>query len=127
MPSYTYDLTTDVGKVRRDIADLVDAGTAHFTDEEVQSFVDEGGSVKAGSGLALLAWAAELGRGDESVNAGSWSGDRRDVCGKMRTLAKEYLELAGFRGAARPPTFLTTPVDWTPQVAAAREVQEASE
>jgi len=120
--SATYDLTTDVGKVRRDIADR-DIATAHFTDAELQSFVDEGGSVKAGAGLALIAWAAELGRGDEMVDVGNWKGDRRDVCAKMMKLANVYFEMVGYRPGVTP-TLLSANMDWTPAVAVERELQE---
>lgn len=119
----TYDLTTNIGKVRRDIGDT-DLANAKWTDAELQSFIDEGGSAKAGAGLALMAWAAELGRGDEVVDAGSWKGDRRDVCAKMLSIAKQYLTLAGYSGGGRKPSFRTARVDWTPEVAAEREVQE---
>ena len=121
--AFTYDLTTDTGKVRRDIGDTV-AASAQFTDEEIDSFVSEGGSVKAAAGLALMAWAAALAREDELSKTGSWQGDRRDVAGKMRALAKEYLELAAYKPAAKRPTFRSVPVDWTAQVQAARELQE---
>ncbi len=124
MPSYSYILRTNVGKVRRDIGDTDIPDNAHFSDEELQSFFDEGGSVKAGAGLALLAWAAELARGDEMVDAGSWRGDTRDVAEKMRKLAKEYFDLSGYKPAGRRPVLLSAPVDWTPQVAGEREYQE---
>lgn len=125
MAAYSYDVSTDIGKVRRDIGDTnVANGAAHFDNAEVQSFLTEGGSVKAASGLALLAWAAELSRSDEVVDAGSWRGDTRDVCEKMRKLAKDYFDLAGYKPAGRRPVLLSAPVDWTPQVAGEREHQE---
>lgn len=117
--AYTYDLTTDIGKVRRDIGDTVEAD-AHFTDAELQSFLDEGGSVKSGSGLALLSWSAALAREDESVKAGSWSGDRGDVSAKMAALADKYLKLGGYTPTAAVPTFRQAAVDWTPEVQAER-------
>ena len=122
--AYTYDLTTDLGKIRRDIADT-STTDAHFTDAEVQSFLDEGGSVKAAAGLALMAWAAELGRGDELVDSGAWKGDRRDVCAKMLKLAEQYLMLVGYKATANRPALQFARVDWTPQVAGERETQEA--
>jgi hypothetical protein len=96
--TYTYDLATDIGKVRRDIADT-DTADAQFTDEELDSWIDEAGSVKGAAGLALLAWAAALGRDDESVSTGAWKGDRRDVAGKMRALAHDYFSLVGYKPA----------------------------
>ena len=96
--TYTYDLATDIGKVRRDIADT-DTTDAQFSDDEIDSWIDEAGSVKAAAGLALLAWAAAMGREDESVNTGAWKGDRRDVAGKMRAIAHEYFDLVGYKPA----------------------------
>lgn len=55
MPT-TYDLTTDVGKVRLRINDR-DVANATFTDEEIQSFLDQEGSVLAASMAALRAMA----------------------------------------------------------------------
>ena len=96
--TYSYDLATDIGKVRRDIADT-DIADAQFSDEELDSWIDEAGSVKAAAGLALLAWSAALGREDESVSTGAWKGDRRDVAGKMRSLAHDYFALVGYKPA----------------------------
>lgn len=121
--AFTYVLTTDTGKVRRDIGDTVEAD-AQFTDEEIDSFVTEGGSVKAAAGLALLAWAAALAREDEQTKTGSWQGDRRDVVGKMKGLAKEYLDLAAYKPTAKRPSFRNSAVDWDARIQAAREIQE---
>lgn len=119
----TYDLATDIGKVRRDIGDK-STTAAVWSDAEIQSFLDEGGSVKAAAGLCLLAWAAALAREDESVDTGSWKGDRRDVAAKMTKAAEGYLKLAGYTPAALQPTFRQAVVDWTPEVASERETWE---
>jgi len=127
MPIYTYDLSTDIGKVRLKIGDKDLAAEAmHFSDEELQAFLDEGASVLAAAGLALVAWAAEVGREDEVVDTGAWKGDTRDVAKKMTALAEKYFELAGYSPAAEL-AFVSAPVDWTPEVAAEREVQEEEE
>ena len=106
----TYDLNTDVGKVRRDIADT-DISDVRFNDEEIQSFLDEAGTVKAAAGLALLAWSAGLGREDESVSTGAWKGDRRDVAEKMRKLAQDYFALSGYNPQLST-SFKQFAVDW---------------
>lgn len=121
--AFTYVLTTDLGKVRRDIVDREEA-TAHFTDEELQSFLDEGGSVKAAAGLALLSWAADLSREDEVIEAGSSRNERRRTVERMKELAQEYLDMAGYKPAAARPSFRQINVDWTPHVAAQREYNE---
>lgn len=120
--AFTYDLTTDLGKVRRDIGDTVSA-EAHFADDELQSFIDEGGNAKSASGLALLAWAVALSREDEQVKAGSWQGDRRDVAGKMQKLSAQYLEMGGYEPAEAAPSFRSSAIDWTPSVRAERIIQ----
>jgi hypothetical protein len=124
MPRQTYDLSTDIGKVRLKIGDKdVDQNGAHFEDGEIRAFLDEGGSVLAASGLALTAWAAEVSRADEVVDTGSWRGDTRDVVAKMTKLAKQYFDLAGY-APGQDLAFVSAALDWTPQVAAGRQVQE---
>ncbi len=124
--AYTYDLTTNVGKVRRDIGDT-DLTAAQWTDEELQSFVDEGGNVKAAAGLALTAWAAYLSTADELSKVGSWQGDRRDVVAKMSKLADRYLELGGYEPTEAAPSFLNASIDWDFTVQAERILQEEDE
>lgn len=121
--AYTYDVATDRGKVRRDIGDSI-AGEMHFDDDEIDSFLSEGGGVKAGAGLALMAWAAALSREDKASSAGSWKGDRGDVVAEMKALAKEYFDLAGYAPAATVPSFRQANIDWTAHVAAEREYNE---
>lgn len=126
----TYDLTTDIGKVRLHIGDS-DCSANQFEDAELQVFLDQASGegmagsamVWAASGLALIAWAVELAREDELVKTGSWTGDRRDVAGKMNAKAKEYLDLAGF-DPARSPVFYSTPVDWNVSVKAERQLTD---
>lgn len=93
--STTYDLTTDVGKVRLKVGDT-DTAAAQFSDEELQVFIDEAGTVNASAGLALLAWANAVAMDDQKVVAGSWTGDRGDVAAKMRAAAKELFDLDGY-------------------------------
>jgi len=121
--SYTYDVSTDRGKVRRDIGDSV-AGEMHFDDDEIDSFLTEGGGVKAAAGLALMAWAAALSREDKTTKAGSWQGERGNVVTEMKALAQEYFALAGYTPAASVPTFRQANIDWTAHVAAEREYNE---
>jgi len=116
--AYTYDLATDIGKVRRNIGDT-STSAAHFTDAELTSFVSDGGSVEAASGLALMAWAASLATEDELVTVGSFTGDRRDVVGKMMRLAQSYFTLVGY--TATGAFYEVTALDWTPETAVARE------
>ena len=123
----TYDPSTNVGKVRLYIQDT-DMGNAKFVDAEINVFItDAGGGTKlhAAAGLTLLAWAASLGRDDESVNVGSWSGDRRDVAKKMERLAEKYFEMDNFALDRQPaPVLVTAITDWTPEITARRRATE---
>lgn len=121
--AFTYDLATDLGKVRRDIRDTV-AADAFFSDEELQSYLVDGGNVKAASGLALMTWATALATEDEQVKAGSWQGDRRDASAKMLRIAQTYLDLGGYEPTAAAPTFRSAAVDWGASVQAERIVQD---
>ncbi len=125
-PDSTYDPSTNVGKVRLFIQDT-DMGDAKFIDTEINVFIDEAGSSKlrAAAGLALLTWAATLGREDEDVTVGSWSGDRRDVAEKMSKLAKDYFEMDNFALDRKPaPHWGIAAIDWTPAVEARRRLTE---
>lgn len=124
--SFTYNLANDLGKIRRDIRDVV-AADAFFTDEELQSYLDDGGNVKAAAGLALMTWAAALATEDEQVKAGSWQGDRRDASAKMLKIARTYLDLGGYEPTATLPTFRSAAVDWGASVQAERIVQDEEE
>ena len=118
---FTYDLKTDVGKVRRDISDK-DPTDYQFTDAELQSWVDETSNVKAACGLALRSWASSLSREDKRVKSGSWEGDMRDVVKEMLTLAEAYLEEAGYVGSNSAPSFRSAAIDWSPTVQSEREI-----
>jgi len=125
-PASTYDPSTNVGKVRLFIGDT-DTGDAKFIDTEINVFITEAGSSKlrAAAGLALLTWAATLGRDDESVSVGAWSGDRRDVAEKMSKLAKEYLDMDNFALDKKPaPYWGVAAIDWTPDAEARRRLTE---
>ncbi len=60
--AHTYDTTTAIGKVRLLIGDIDITPTtdAQFSDEEIQVFLDLGGSVLMGASKALEAWAGSL-------------------------------------------------------------------
>ena len=90
----TYDLTTDVGKVRLKIADTVIA-TAHFTDEEIQVFLDEADDdILLAAALALESWAAALTDNALSEKIGDYSYSKKQADNKM-ALAKQYREASG--------------------------------
>ncbi len=122
----TYDPSTDVGKVRLYIQDT-EMANAKFVDAEINVFITDagGGKLHAAAGLTLLAWAASLGREDEDVSVGSWSGDRRDVAKKMRDLADDYFKIDNFELDRQPaPVLVTAITDWTPEITVRRELTE---
>ena len=86
--AFTYDLTTDIGKVRLLISDS-DVTSFHFTDEEILVFLDLGGSVLMGAAKALEAWAGSETDALDSERIGDYQYTRGAVSKKL-TLAKEY-------------------------------------
>lgn len=63
MSTWTYDVTTDIGKVRLMIGDtdIVPTSDAHFTDEEIQAMLTLYGSdLLLTASYLLEAWAAAL-------------------------------------------------------------------
>jgi hypothetical protein len=127
---FTYDLTTPSGRVRLYIHDNVEAD-AHFSDEELAVFLESDllssytgdRKILIASGMALTVWATALVQEDELVRTGAWTGDRRDVVGKMRKLAQSLFELAGYSPGVAP-AFLSVPVDFSPFAAAERQIRE---
>ncbi len=68
----TYDITTDIGKMRLTIGDK-DVADAVFTDEELQVFLTASGSVLLGSATALEAWAATYAANANAEKIGDYS------------------------------------------------------
>ena len=94
MSTYTYDLTTNIGKVRLKIGDndIVPITDAHFSDEEIQVFLDEaGGNILLASALALEAWAAALTDIAVSERIGDYQYSKQEANAKLE-LAKRYRE-----------------------------------
>ena len=89
--AHTYDLTTDIGKVRLLIGDtdITPTTDAQFTDEEIQAFLDMGGSVLMGAAKALEAWAATITDSLKSEKIGDYSYTKDDA-GKKMALADKY-------------------------------------
>lgn len=86
--TFTYDLTTEIGKVRLKIADTV--APAHFTDEELQVFLTEAGSSDyLAAALALESWAASLTDNAESEKIGDYSYSKKAADNKL-ALALRY-------------------------------------
>ncbi len=103
----TYDLTTDIGKVRLKIADTNTASFI-FTDAEIQVFIDESGDLHNAAAMALYANAADSGRLATRKTAGNYTEDLTAIAKELRTLAEKYFELSQY-GAV--DTY--SEMDWT--------------
>lgn len=88
MSTYTYDLATDIGKIRLLISDtdMVPVTDAHFSDEELQVFLTIEGSVNLAAALALESWAATYSTTTDSERIGDYS-YAQNVTNKMLALA----------------------------------------
>ena len=84
----TYDITTNVGKVRLMIGDT-DITDAHFTDEEIEAMITMYGDLMLAASYLLEAWAASLAGNMKSERIGDYSYSR-DGAGDKIALAKKY-------------------------------------
>ena len=91
--AWTYDLATDIGKVRLLISDtdIIPVTDAQFSDEEIQVFLTIEGSVNLAAALALETWAAIYSMSVDSEHIGDYS-YTQNVTSKMLELAKRYRE-----------------------------------
>jgi len=86
--SFTYDLSTDIGKVRLLISDTV--APSHFTDEEIQVFLTlNGESVYPAAAAALESWAASITDSATSEKIGDYAYSKKNVDNKL-ALADKY-------------------------------------
>lgn len=91
MATWTYDITTEIGQVRRLIndTDIDPTSDATFNDEEIQFFLNLGGSVLSGAAKALESWAASVTTSLASETIGEYS--YKNTSGKnMLDLAAKY-------------------------------------
>jgi len=89
--SFTYDLTTDIGKVRLLIQDTA-IKTAQFTDAEITAFLTMSGDVvKVAAIIALESWAGALSDNPDSEKIGDYSYSKKAAANKL-TLADKYRE-----------------------------------
>ncbi len=89
--AYTYDITTEIGQVRRLIndTDITPTTDAQFNDEEIQFFITLGGSVLMGAAKALEAWAGALAGDYTSEKIGDYGYSKKTVADKL-ALADKY-------------------------------------
>jgi len=80
---------TEIEKVRLLINDKT--VPYHFTDAEIQAFLDMGGSVLLAASYALESWAAAYAASADSEKIGDYAYTQKAVS-NMITLAKKYRE-----------------------------------
>lgn len=93
----TYDLATLIGQVRLliDDKDVTPATDAHFTDEELQVFLDlADDDVYIAAALALESWATSLKSTYTSEKIGDYSYSKKSI-DDMLALAKRYRDSSG--------------------------------
>ena len=92
MSTWTYILTTDIGKVRLLIGDtdIVPTTDAQFSDEEITAFLTlADSSIYLAAAMALEAWAAALTASMESEKIGDYAFSRKSAANKL-ALAERY-------------------------------------
>ena len=90
--SFTYDITTDTGKVRLLIDDKVSTydTPAHFSDAEIDAFLTMASSVvRLAAVYALESWAAALSSEVSSEKIGDYSYSTKQSANKL-ALAEKY-------------------------------------
>jgi hypothetical protein len=107
--AFTYDISTNRGKVRFKLADTTEDG-AMFTDAEVDAALSEGGSIPAAVCVlarARIAWLMR--RPDSETLPDGRSISRSGQLEAMRALLAQY---GGASGAAVAPTLPTARVSF---------------
>ena len=90
--AFTYNTTTNVGKVRLLINDKINTPShnAQFSDGELQIFLTmESEVVMVASALALEAWVAAITDSLTAEHIGDYSYSKKEIDNKL-TLAKQY-------------------------------------
>ncbi len=86
---FSYDITTNIGKVRLLISDS-DVTSFHFTNDEITVFLTmASGSILTAAGYALEAWASSITDSLTSEKIGDYSYTKKDADTKLK-LAMEY-------------------------------------
>ena len=88
--TFTYVLSTDIGKIRLIISDK-DVTNPVFTNEELQIFIDSEGSVNLAAAAALEAWAAGYAANADSEHIGDYA-YTQNIVKKMLDLAARLRE-----------------------------------
>lgn len=129
MPIYTYNLSTDLGKMRLLIADTDIPDGAIFSDEELTALLTmEGNVVKAGAARALEVLAANKARLAVRVQRGGVSEDLTQVAKELRATAGQLRAEAEAESDDQAMAVFSSPswerFSYTKNVALERETSE---
>lgn len=92
--TFTYDVTTALGKVRLWIQDT-DANAYAFSDEEINAVMsDHSDDVRQSSASLLLILANSKAKLAKMKSAGKYSEDTRSIAKELRDQAKAILDMA---------------------------------
>lgn len=109
--TFTYDPTTDIGRVRRRVPDKVSA-TALFTDEEIQSILnDEGSNWKRAAAQCLETIASQQAYIQKVIRLLNLSTDGAKLAAEFRAQAKDLRQQAEDEENTSADIF-----DWAEQV-----------
>ena len=90
--SFSYDTSTNVGKVRLWIQDTVSSGAA-FTDEEINVILSSNGNdIKLSAAQLLIILASSKAKLAKRKSAGKYSEDTSQIAKELREQAKAILE-----------------------------------
>ncbi len=95
--AFTYDISNDIGKVRLYCGDtdIVPTTDAIYTDEELQVFLTETGSVFSAAALALIAIASVEARLEKVLKSLNYSIDTKGLSKALREQAAELRAMDG--------------------------------
>lgn len=94
MATWTYDTTTNIGRVRLLIGDtdIVPTTDAQFSDEEITAFLAMASdSLRLAASLALESWASTVSGNMSSEKIGDYAYSKKEAENKL-ALAKKYRE-----------------------------------
>ena len=92
--AFTYDISTDLGKVRFFLGDTVDAGHVFEDDELTWLLTAAEGDVYSAVAEAYRAWAGKAVRTDYAYKFGDRSMDRKGIQKKLLEAAEKFDQLA---------------------------------
>ncbi len=110
---WTYNLATNVGKVRNLIDDTATDDTALFTDEEITSILTlEGNDIYGSAAVCMIRIAASKALLAKLKQAGNYKEDLRSIAKECRETAKSYREVSKNEPADAQAEVAVTPFNY---------------